>query len=67
LRLIISGKSFFEILRDLLILMYRLLMIPYYEADLLYRVMDNRKERVKLAETFFLEYLKLMNHYGMLD
>lgn len=42
-------------------------MVPYYEADLLYRIMDNRKDRVKLSQTFYLEYLKLMNHYGMLD
>lgn len=42
-------------------------MVPYYEADTLLRIMDNRKDRVKLAQTFYLEYLKLMNHYGMLD
>jgi hypothetical protein len=41
----------------------RLLMVPYYEADTLYRIMDSRPERVKLAQTFYLEYLKLMNHY----
>lgn len=29
--------------------------------------MDNREERVKLAQTFYLEYLKLMNHYEQLD
>ncbi len=45
----------------------RLLTVPYYEADTLYRIMDNRVERVKLAQTFYLEYLKLMNHYEMLD
>ena len=27
----------------------RLLLVPYYEADVLYRVMDNRAERVKLS------------------
>lgn len=42
-------------------------MVPYYEADTLYRIMDNRPERVKLAQTFYLEYLKLMNHYELLD
>ena len=42
-------------------------MIPYYEADTLYRIMDNRNERVKLSQTFYLEYLKLMNHYGLLE
>jgi TAP42-like family len=29
--------------------MYRLLLVPYYEADTLFRVMDNRLERVKLS------------------
>lgn len=42
-------------------------MVPYYEADTLFRIMDNRFERVKLARIFYLEYLKLMNHYGLLD
>ena len=42
-------------------------MVPYYEADTLFRIMDNRVERVKLARMFYLEYLKLMNHYGLLD
>lgn len=42
-------------------------MIPYYEADTMLRIMDNRLERVKLARIFFLEYLKLMNHYELLD
>ncbi len=42
-------------------------MVPYYEADTLFRIMDNREERVRLAQTFFLEYLKLMNHYEMLE
>lgn len=45
----------------------RLLLTPYYEADVLNRIMDNRLERVKLSQTFYLEYLKLMNHYGMLE
>jgi hypothetical protein len=44
-----------------------LLLVPYYEADTLYRIMDNRAERVKLSQTFYLEYLKLMNHYEQLD
>jgi hypothetical protein len=44
-----------------------LLLVPYYEADVLFRVMEDRRERVKLSQTFYLEYLKLMNHYGMLD
>jgi hypothetical protein len=42
-------------------------MTPYYEADTLFRIMDNRFERVKLARIFYLEYLKLMNHFELLD
>ena len=42
-------------------------MIPYYEADTLMRIMGNRFERVKLARIFYLEYLKLMNHYELLE
>jgi hypothetical protein len=29
--------------------------------------MDNRAERVKLAHVFFIEYLRLLNHYNVLD
>ena len=46
---------------------FRLLLVPYYEADTLQRIMGNRLQRVELAQAFYLEYLKLMNHYKMLD
>lgn len=46
---------------------FRLLLTPYYEADVLNRIMDNRMQRVKLSQTFYLEYLKLMSHYGLLE
>ena len=42
-------------------------MIPYYKADTLLRIMDQRFERVKLAHTFYLEFLKMMNHYDLLE
>jgi len=42
-------------------------MAPFYQADVLFRIMDNRAERVKLAHVFWLEYLRLLNHYGVLD
>jgi len=45
----------------------KLLMAPYYQADLLFRIMDKRDERVKLAHVFFIEYLRLLNHYELLD
>ena len=45
----------------------KLLMAPYYEADVLFRIMDKRAERVKLAHVFYLEYLRLLDHYGVLE
>jgi len=42
-------------------------MAPFYEAEVLFRIMDNRAERVKMAHTFYLEYIKLLNHYGLLE
>lgn len=42
-------------------------MAPYYQADLLFRIMDNRAERVKLAQVFYIEYLRLLHHYEQLD
>ena len=45
----------------------KLMMAPYYQADLLFRIMHNRFERVKMAHIFYLEYLRLMNHYDLLE
>ena len=45
----------------------KLLMAPYYEADVLFRIMDKRAERVKLAHVFYIEYLRLLQHYGVLE
>jgi hypothetical protein len=45
----------------------KLLMVPYYEADTLFRIMDKREERVQMAHTYYLEYLKLMEHYKLLE
>ena len=42
-------------------------MAPYYEADVLFRIMDKRLDRVKLAHVFYIEYLRLLNHYGVLE
>lgn len=42
-------------------------MVPFYEAEVLNRIMDDRFERVQLADTFYLEYLNLMNHYKLLE
>lgn len=45
----------------------KLIMVPFYEADVLFRIMENRVDRVKLAHVFYLEYLKLLNHYGIME
>ena len=45
----------------------KMLMLPYYEAEVLFRVMTDRAVQVRKAHTYFLEYLKLMNHYGLLE
>ena len=45
----------------------RLLLIPYYEAETLCRIMAQRADRLKLAQIYYIEYLKLMAHYKFLD
>ena len=45
----------------------KLLMAPFYEADVLFRIMNKRFERVKMAHCFYLEYLRLLDHYGILE
>jgi hypothetical protein len=45
----------------------KVIMAPYYEADVLFRIMDKRAERVKMAHVFYLEYLRLLNHYGVME
>jgi hypothetical protein len=45
----------------------KLMMAPYYEADVLFRIMDKRAERVKLSNVFYIEYLRLLQHYGVLE
>jgi hypothetical protein len=42
-------------------------MVPCLEADVLFRLMDDRSERVRQAHTYYLEYLKLMKHYNLLE
>jgi hypothetical protein len=41
----------------------KLLLAPCLEADVLFRIMDKRDERVKQAHVYYLEFLKLMKHY----
>ena len=44
-----------------------MLMVPYLEAEVLFRTMTDRAVCVRKAHTYFLEYLKLMNHYELLE
>ena len=44
-----------------------MLMVPYLEAEVLFRTMTDRPDCVRKAHTYFLEYLKLMNHYNLLE
>lgn len=45
----------------------KMLMVPYLEAEVLFRSMTDRTDAVRKAHTYFLEYLKLMNHYNILE
>ncbi len=45
----------------------KLLMIPYYQANVLMRLMEDRDANVRKGHTYYLEYLKLMNHYHLLE
>ena len=42
-------------------------MVPYLEAQVLAQLYDDREERVRQAHVYFLEYLKLMRHYDLLE
>ena len=44
-----------------------MLMVPYLEAEVLFRIMTDRGEQVRKAHIYYLEYLKLMNHYSLLE
>lgn len=44
-----------------------MLMLPYLEAEVLFRQMTDRAASVGKAHTYYLEYLKLMDHYHLLE
>ena len=44
-----------------------MLMVPYLEAEVLFRTMTERADCVRKAHIYFLEFLKLMNHYELLE
>lgn len=41
--------------------------MPYYQAETLFRLMDDRKKRIQVAKNFFHEFLKLMDYYELVD
>jgi len=45
----------------------KLLMTPCLEADVLFRMMDDRVERVRQSHVYYLEFLKLMKHYNLME
>jgi hypothetical protein len=45
----------------------KMLMVPYLEAQVLAQLFDKREERVRQAHVYYLEYLKLMRHYDLLE
>jgi hypothetical protein len=45
----------------------KMLLVPAMEADVLYRLMDDRTERVRQSHVYYLEFLKLMKHYKLLE
>lgn len=45
----------------------KLLMAPYYQAVVLGRIMEDRMERVKMSQVFFIEYLRMLDHYEVLE
>ena len=42
-------------------------MTPYYVADVLFRIVEERDKNVKMANVFYIEYLGMLNHYGALN
>ena len=45
----------------------KMLMVPYLEAEVLFKMMTDRAAGVRKAHTYYLEFLKLMNHYNLLE
>ena len=43
------------------------LLLPYYQAETMFRLMDDRKKRIQVSKQFYDEFLKLMNHYELVS
>jgi hypothetical protein len=45
----------------------KFLLVPCLEADVIFRIMDKREERVRQSHVYYLEFLKLMKHYELTE
>jgi len=43
------------------------LLVPYYQAETLFRLMDDRKKRIQSSKNFYDEFMKLVDHYELLE
>jgi len=43
------------------------LLIPYLLSDVFSRIQSNKKTNLNLAKTYLDEFIKLVNHYGLVD
>jgi hypothetical protein len=66
----VQSESIFsknEELKDIDTMYLKMLMVPALEADVLFRIMEDRPEKVRQAHVYYLEFLKLMKHYELLE
>lgn len=56
-----------ETLKDIPTEHMKLLLVPCLEADVLYRMMEDRTERIRQCHVYYMEFLKLMKHYDLLE
>ena len=45
----------------------KFLLLPYYQGETMFRFMEERKKRIISSKGFFDEFLKLMNHYDLVN
>ena len=43
------------------------LLLPYYQAETMFRLMQDRKKSIQTSKKFYDEFLKLMDHYQLVD
>ena len=45
----------------------KLLLLPYYQAETMYRIMEDRKKSIQISKKFYDEFMKLIDHYALMD